>query len=114
MWTAIGAIFGLLSTIGGIWLFYAKLKRTPTVAERIDALDEEYTDTIENIHRLRSNGRLADADAMLRRLNNRAIGTTGVFYNTFGTKLYDNTVRERVGNPPVEGNQDPNGGSKTA
>ncbi len=44
----------------------------PTKAERIDDLNKEYEDTTENVHRLRSQGNHAAAEAMLQRMRNRA------------------------------------------
>lgn len=70
-------VAGLITLLGlalGIWKFYASRKRAPTTQERLDDVDREFSDSIENVHRLREKGEHARADAMFRRLALRASG----------------------------------------
>lgn len=65
----------ILTIIGGLITlvtWFTRRKWVPTLDERIDDLNQEYEDTTENVHRLRSMGNHAAAEAMLSRMRNRA------------------------------------------
>jgi len=66
------AILSLLGSIMGLVMWWVKRKRAPSKQERIDDLKQEYSDSIEEVHRLRKKGDHAGAEAMLRRLRIRA------------------------------------------
>lgn len=64
------AILGLLSGLLSLALLWARRKKEPTVSERKDDLEREFTGSggvIEKIHKLRAAGNHAEADALLRR-----------------------------------------------
>lgn len=72
MISAIAGGLSLLAAIAGIIGWYIKRKRAPTKAEQIDDIKIQFSDTIENVHRLRSSGKDDEAEAMLRRMRDNA------------------------------------------
>lgn len=63
-----GAIITLLGGVLTLILWLFKRKQDPTPQQRKDDVEREYSDTIETIHKLRSQGKHVAADEMLRRL----------------------------------------------
>jgi hypothetical protein len=109
MWTL---ILSIVSALIGLWIFYAKRHDTPTVSERIDDLETEYHDIIQKIHELREKGDNAGADAILRRLSTRSIGT-GLLFDKAHANLFTDTVRKRMVLSLTQGKQDNQQGSSS-
>lgn len=104
MFTVIGAAISLLSGIVALVAWYLKRKRAPTIEERKEDVRQRFTDTIENVARLREAGNDAEADAMLRRLASIAIvpslkQSTKPILDASGQRLGNDDPKGESGSP---------------
>lgn len=98
----VGTILSLIAGIVGLLLWWAKRKRSPTPDERRQDVRQQYHDSLENVHHLRSLGNHAEADAMLRRLAASAGVRGGAIKLTIGI---DNPYGQCLGHDASEGKQ---------
>jgi hypothetical protein len=68
----ITAFLAILGPLLGLLLWWIKRKKSPTKADRIQALYDEKNDSIENVRKLRNANENKQADQMLDRLRTRS------------------------------------------
>lgn len=65
-------ILSIIAALLSLITWFTQRKWVPTKAEQLTDLSAEYEDTTENVHRLRAQGKHAEAEAMLARMRARA------------------------------------------